>query len=151
MYFRILALTVSTIAAIATSCALPANAQGTVRVQHKSGPVNTYYHVRIRLADETLWLTSADRRGTLKIASGACSFERNLRRCLPYAVTLYQNGTTRRIAITSGTVYINPTNQPRHFARSSQMVPAHAVVVFFETERGTYVTVRGSLDRVEQQ
>lgn len=149
MYFRILILVGMALVAAAGATSA-AQARGTVRVQQRSGAVKTYYHVYFRLAAQTLWLRSADRKGTLEILAGACSFERNIERCLPYAVNLYQNGKARHIAIASGTVYVNNSKQARRLADSSQTLAPNTVLAFFHTQRGTYVTVRGSLDRITQ-
>lgn len=69
--------------ALLVAIGAPASAQGITRVQQSDGSVQVYRDVRMRLNGKTLWITSADRRGALEIANGACSFAGELERCLP--------------------------------------------------------------------
>jgi hypothetical protein len=135
-------------AVVLTAVASPAGAYGVTRVGQSDGSVQIYRGVRLRLVGETLWLSSADGRGTLQIVDGACSFTGLLQRCFPAAVTLHQNGVAHRIALDDGTVYINLTRDPQPVRRSAQVLPARSVLVALHTARGTYVSVRGRLDEV---
>ena len=127
----------------------PASAQGITRVQQADGSVRLYHDVRISLTGETLWIKSADHKGALEIVDGACSFVDELKRCLPYAVSLHQHGRTRAIALERGTVYFNLSGTPRRLHDSSQFLGPRDVLVAFNTVHGTYVTVQGRLDAVK--
>lgn len=124
-----------------------ADAEGITRVQQSDGSVQVYRDVRMRFVGETLWITTADRHGVLEIANGACSFARALQRCLPYAMTLHQHGSVHPIAIDRGTVYLNPTDAPHRLPHSSDRLAPRDVLVALRTARGTYVSVRGTLDK----
>jgi hypothetical protein len=132
--------------AIATSSA--ASAKGVTLVQQADGSVRTYIDVNIRLSGQTLWLRSADRKGILKIGNGACSFMGAIRRCLPYSVALIQDGKTRQIAILHGTVFLNLSNTAQHLPLSSEELAPRTIRALWRTVRGTYVTIKGSLDEV---
>ncbi len=125
-----------------------ANAAGLTRIQQNDGSVRTYRDVSMTLSGQTLRIRSGDRRGTLTVTNGACSFTGNLQRCLPYAMTLRQNGRTHAIALEHGVVFLNLTASPQRLRRSSEIVPARAVLVLVKTQHGTYVTVKGTLDEV---
>lgn len=135
-------------AAIGTAVliASPAQADGTTRVQQSDGTVQTYEHVSIRQAGQTLWLRSGDHQGVLEVTSGACSYRGELQRCLPYKTTLHQNGQTREIVLEHGTVYVNPTGDPQPLPHSSAQLGPHEVLVHLRTVRGTYVSVQGTVD-----
>jgi hypothetical protein len=123
------------------------NAEGTTLVQRSDGSSKTYRDVSIRLVGQTLWLRSADHKGVLEIASGACSFAGGLERCLPFKTTLHQRGKTREIPLKRGTVYVNLTDAVDHLPHSSEPLAPHGILAHFETMHGTYVSVRGSLDQ----
>jgi hypothetical protein len=127
----------------------PANAEGVTRVQQSDGAVQIYDRVNIRLAGETLWLRSPDRKGVLEVTSGACSFVGLLQRCLPFATTLHQDGKTHQIALEHGAVYMNLTDASHHLPHSSERLGPHVVLVLLHTEHGTYVSVKGTLDTVK--
>jgi hypothetical protein len=120
-----------------------------VAVQQHDGTLQTNDHVRIRMVGQTLWIHSGDRKGVLEVASGACSFVREMQRCLPYATSLHQHGNTHQITLQHGTVYLNLTGELHHLPRSSEGVPPNGVLVLLRTMHGTYVSVRGTLDEVK--
>jgi hypothetical protein len=139
------------LAALAASFALlpvAARADGVMRVQQSDGAVQVYHDLKIRLAGHTVWIHSGDRKGVLEVASGACSFVRELQRCLPYATTLHQHGATRTIVLQQGTVYLNLTGDLQRLPHSSQQLLPHALLLFLHTMHGTYVSVKGTLDEV---
>jgi hypothetical protein len=125
------------------------NAEGVTRVQQSDGSIQIYRHVDIRLAGQTLWLRSPDRRGTLEVASDACSFTGEIQRCLPFAATLHQAGKTHDIVLERGTVYVNLTDAVYRVPHSSERLGAHAVLVLLHTARGTIISVKGKLDTVK--
>lgn len=130
-------------------CMAPAQAKGVTLIQQRDGSVQTYKDVDIRLAKRTLTLRSADRKGVLTIVDGACSFTGALERCLPYAVNLTQSGKTRSIALSYGTVFLNLSGTEQRLTHSSDRLAPHTALVLLKTARGTYVTVKGTLDEVK--
>ena len=136
------------IAALAIATISVASAKGVTLVQQADGSVHTYIDVNIRLSGQTLWLRSADRKGVLKIGNGACSFIGAIQRCLPYAVGLIQDGKTRQIAILHGTVFLNLSNTAQHLPRSSEVLAPRTILALWRTVRGTYVTIKGTIDEV---
>ena len=138
------------IAAFAFAAVAAASAKGVTLVQQADGSVRTYIDVNIRLSGQTLWLRSADRKGILKIGNGACSFMGAIQRCLPYSVALIQDGKTRQIAIIHGTVFLNLSNTAQHLPLSSEELAPRTILALWRTVRGTYVTIKGKLDEVDQ-
>ena len=136
--------------ALSVMLAAPVLAHGSTRVEQSDGTVQTYDDVGLRLAGDNLWVTSADHRGVLEIADGACSFVGELRRCLPFAVTLHQHGATHPIPLEHGTVFINPSSAPQELRHSSQRVGPHSVLIALHTQRGTYIEIRGHLDEAHR-
>jgi len=128
--------------------AVTARAQGVTRVQQSDGSVQIYRDVHIRLSGETLWLRSPDRKGVLEIVTGAC-FAGTVERCLPITTTLHQAGTTHEIALEHGTVYLNLTSDAQHLRHASEPLQPHGVLILLKTIRGTYVSVRGTLDEIQ--
>lgn len=146
---RVVAITCLGLAAAWLASGLPASARGVTLIQESNGTVKTYSDVYMALDGQMLMLHSPDKKGTLRIFTGACSFDKSVERCLPYAVTLTQGGKTRKIAISHGTVFLNATNEARHLPLSSDMLAPRTVLVLFKTVHGTYVTVKGTLDEVK--
>jgi len=128
---------------------LPAIAEGTTRIQQSDGTIHVYRDVRIRLTGQTLWIHSADHKGVLEVTTGACSFVRDVQRCLPFAATLRQHGKTHEIALDHGTVFLNLTDAMQYLPRSSEGIGPRQILVLLHTMHGTYVTVRGTLDEVK--
>jgi hypothetical protein len=123
-------------------------AKGLTIVHQIDGSVQTYHDVFLRDGGATIWIRSADQKGTLIISDGACSFVNEIQRCLPYAVTLKQHGESHQIVLSHGTVFMNLTAANRALPLSSKVLVPREVLIFLKTERGTYVTVDGVLDRV---
>jgi hypothetical protein len=137
------------IAALAIATISAASAKGVTLIQRADGSVRTYVDVNIRLSGQTLWLRSADRKGVLKIVTGACSFVGAVQRCLPYAVALIQDGKTRPIAISHGTVFLNLSSTAQRLPLSSEQLAPRTILALWRTVRGTYVTIKGNLDEVD--
>jgi hypothetical protein len=136
------------LAAFAIATISTASAKGVTLVQQADGSVHTYIDVNIRLSGQTLWLRTADRKGVLKIGNGACSFVGAIQRCLPYSVALIQDGKTRQIAILHGTVFLNLSRTAARLPLSSEDLAPRTILALWRTVRGTYVTIKGSLDEV---
>jgi len=124
-----------------------ASAEGVTLVQQSDGAIQVYRHVNMRLAGQTLWLRSGDHRGVLEIATNACSFAGDIKRCLPFVTTLHQHGKTHQIALEHGMVYLNLTGAVQQLPHSSQQIEPHGAVVLLHTMHGTYVSVKGTLDK----
>jgi hypothetical protein len=137
------------LAAAWLSASVPASARGVTLIQESNGTAKTYSNVYMAVAGQTLTLRSSDGKGTLRIATGACSFDKNVQRCLPYSVTLTQAGKTHKIALSYGTVFLNLANQAHHLPHSSEMLAPRTVLVLLKTAHGTYVTAKGTLDEVK--
>jgi hypothetical protein len=136
------------LAAFAIATVSAASAKGVTLIQQADGSVRTYTDVNIRLSGQTLWLRSADRKGVLKIVTGACSFVGGIQRCLPYAVALIQDGKTSQISISHGTVYLNLSNTSQQLPLSSEELAPQTMLALWRTVHGTYVTIKGKLDEV---
>lgn len=126
----------------------PAGAQGTLRAQESDGTVRVYNNVSINVVHQTLRVTSADKKGTLIINQAACSYVGTLQRCYPLKVSLEQSGVTKPIDLKSGTIYVNATDQTQQMPLSSQTLPRHGVLLSINTDRGTYVTMTGTVDGI---
>jgi hypothetical protein len=126
-----------------------AGASGTARVQQSDGTSQVYEHVNIRLDGQTLWVRSDDRKGTLEVTSGACSFAGAVQRCLPIATALHQHGETKAIELRHGMVYLNQTDVPQPMRHSSELLGPHEVMVLLNTTAGTIISVKGILDDVK--
>lgn len=145
--FRVVAVGAG-VAALALTLAVPARAEGTVRVQQTSGAVQNYDNVKIQILHQTLNVTTADGKGTLIIYRAACSYQGEIMACLPTGVTLVQGGDVSAIKIVSGTVYVNMTDDAQALPLSTMHVPAHGVVMALQTHVGTYITMNGTIDKV---
>jgi len=128
----------------ASLCA--AGATGTARIQQGDGSVKVYNNVRIVVQHKTMSITSSDGKGTIVISKAACTQINDMYRCLPYAVTLDQNGQSIPISLQSGTVWLNPTTAPPQLPQSATQVQPHGVVLSLQTKRGTYVSLTGTAD-----
>ena len=147
LLFRV-AAAVAGCAALAVLVSLPARAEGTVQIQQADGTLNRYNDVKIQILHQTLNVTTADGKGTLIIYRAACSYQGNIMACLPTGATLVQGGDVSPIKIVSGTVYVNNTDNGEALPLSTMHVPAHSVVMALKTEKGTYITMNGSIDKV---
>jgi hypothetical protein len=141
--------------AVAIACpilaAAPALAVGTLEINHSDGSVNTYEGVTINVFRGSLFLTTADGKGTLVVNRSACSYQAKIIVCLPNSVILVQKGKSNALSLTTGTVYLNYTNDAQPLSLSSAKMPPHAAIVSFTTGNGTYVNLTGTLDTVIRQ
>ncbi len=145
-----LAAIVTAIACVVVVAAV-ARAAGTLQINHSDGSVNTYEGVTINVFSGSLFLTTADGKGTLVVNRSACSYQAKIIVCLPNSVILVQKGKSNALSLTTGTVYLNYTDAPQPLTRSSAKLPAHAAMVSFTTGNGTYVNLLGTLDQVIRQ
>jgi hypothetical protein len=128
--------------------AAPAGAMGTVTIQQANGARDTYRNVVIKIIHNALFVTSQDGKGTLVINRAACAYQGAVLVCFVTSATLVQTGKTSPLDFRNGTVYVNMTDQPQALARSTMKVPAKGIVSSFTTDRGTYVNMIGSIDKV---
>lgn len=129
-------------------CTAGAYATGTVLIRQNDGDTNTYSDAEIKIIHSALYVTSEDGRGTLIINRAACTYQGQLMVCLPTNATLVQAGETSPLDFKSGTVYLNDTDDFQPMPRTTTKVPPHSIVLSFSTKRGTYVSVRGRIDKV---
>jgi hypothetical protein len=123
-------------------------AAGVTHIQQADGSIKVYNDIRMHLKGHTLWITSSDGKGTLEVRNSACSYVGDVKRCLPDAVTLHQFGRDHKIALDHGTVYLNLTGSDQPLPLSSKHIAANSLLILMKTARGTYVSVRGTLDEV---
>jgi hypothetical protein len=128
----------------------PASATGTLRIQQHDGSTKTYQDVKIRVSQQKLRITSADGEGTLVISKAACSYTGKLMVCLPYTLSLEQNGKSNPLDFYNGTVYINTGSEKAPLPFSSQQVPPNGIVFAMHSKIGTVVTLEGKLDEVSK-
>jgi hypothetical protein len=133
--------------ALATAAA---QATGTILIQQSSGESNTYDNVAIKILHGSLYLTTADGRGTLVITRAACSHQDQLMVCFATNATLVQSGQTSPLDFDRGTIYINNTDSQQPLVLSTAKVPAHGILVSLTTKRGTYIGLSGRIDKVTQ-
>jgi hypothetical protein len=128
---------------------LPGRAEGTLRIQHPDGTIDTYRGVKLhRVGVQALDVRSPDGKGVLIVDQGACSYVGNILRCLLSTVTLDQFGSKRDLDLERGTIYANLTDGPLTLPFSSQIVPPNGVVLSLRTVRGTYFSLHGTIDEV---
>ncbi len=133
-------------AATIVGAARSADARGTARVAQSDGVVRDY-DVSLHVIDHrAVRIVSADGRGTLTIRKAACSYIQNLERCLPYRITLDQDGKRHELGFEHGTEYLNVTDSAQQLPFSSRSVPAHGLLLLVRTVHGTYITVSGTVD-----
>lgn len=135
------------LALIAALCA-PASAKGTVRVSQSDGTAQTYNNVTIRVVNQLLKIATSDGRGTLVISRAACSYVGELLHCLPYSITLYQNGRYLPLQFDTGSVYFNRTSRVQRIPNSSGTIAPNGMVLFARTRIGTRLSVTGKMDEV---
>lgn len=119
-------------------------------VQQSDGSTKTYRDVLVRIERGELALTSSDGQSVLVIGKAACSREGSLVKCLPFDATLYQNGGKYRVALSSGTVWLNPTTTTQPLSFTSAHLQPHGVMMSVTTKKGTYVSLTGTVDEVER-
>ncbi len=132
-----------------TGSASHAAAEGITRIQQVDGTTQVYRHVMMRMAGPTLWLRSGDHKGVLEVTSGACTYLGGLQRCLPYKTIYHDHGVAHTISLEHGTVYTNMTADAVRLPHSADRLGPHEVMVLLHTMRGTYVSVKGTLDQIK--
>jgi hypothetical protein len=130
--------------------ATAARATGTVTIRQADGATNVYRNVVIEVIRGALFMTSSDGKGTLVIHRAACSYQGQLLVCFATSATLIQGGETNPLDLRNGTIYVNSGGTAAQMALSTIKVPPHSVVLSFSTNRGTYVSLRGRIDKVVQ-
>lgn len=128
-----------------------ARATSTLEIHRNDGSYNSYTGVVVNVFSGSLFVTTADGKGTLVVNRSACSYQGKIIVCLPTSVILVQNGKSNALALTTGTVYLNYTNEAQPMTFSSAKLPARAVLLSFTTASGTHVNLHGRLDQVIQQ
>jgi|ERR1700722_6019637 hypothetical protein len=134
------------LAALFLSLVVPAAATGTVRIQQNDDSVQTYTGVYMRIVNNTLALTSADKVSTVVISGGACKRSGDLITCKGGGLSLHEDGT-HTIPFRSATFYFNLTDQDAPLPLSSAKVGPHSVMFAAHTAKGTFITGTGRLDR----
>ena len=129
-------------------CPLAAGATGTATIVQPDGQTEVYDGVKIKVLYGALYMTTADRQGTMIISRAACSHQGKLMVCFATNATLIQNGKTSPLDFKSGTIYANDTDDYQPLVMSSQKVPPHSIIMSMTTKRGTYVSLNGRVDQV---
>jgi hypothetical protein len=138
-------------AAAFTAClfaTVAARAEGTITIQQSDGDTNVYHNVAIKVIHSALYLTSEDGKGTLVINRAACAYQGKVMVCLPTSAALVQSGKTSALDFQKGTVYLNSTDDEQQLSASTTKIAPHSVVLSFTTDRGTYVSLIGQIDKV---
>lgn len=123
-------------------------AKGTLTIVQSGGHTDVYDDVTINVIHGTLYLTSADAKSTIAIRRAACSYQEKLMVCLLTKATLIQQGEVSPLDFQRGTAYVNSTDDYQPLVLSSTKVAPHSILVTFRTERGTYVSLSGRIDKV---
>ncbi|HEV3091640.1 MAG TPA: hypothetical protein VGX91_09425 [Candidatus Cybelea sp.] len=129
---------------------IAAQASGTITIVHKGGQPEVYDSVAIKVLHGALYVTSEDGKGTLVISRAACSHQGDLMVCLVTHATLVQAGSTSPLDLKTGTIYVNSTDDPLQLVLSTTKVPPHSIWLSMTTDRGTYVSLTGRIDKVVQ-
>jgi hypothetical protein len=128
----------------------PAGATGTVRIQQHDGGTKTYSNVRIVVFNESMTITSSDGEGTLVLGKAGCTKVGELLRCIPYDATLEQHGESTHVPLQSGTVWLNPSSTTQQLSFSSTQLPPRGVLLSIQTKAGTFVSLTGTVDRIQK-
>jgi hypothetical protein len=129
---------------------LNAGATGTAHIQWNTGAVQIFHNVKIQIVHMTLQVTSSDGTRTYIITHAACAYDGYYERCRPLSAKVEHNGTTAPSEIAAGTLYINPTNEPRQLSHSSTQIPPHGVLAAIKTKRGNYLSLSGTIDSISR-
>jgi hypothetical protein len=139
-------LTIPVFAALVLSLTAPAAAIGTLRIQQSDDSVQTYTGVHMRIVNNTLTITSADKVSTVVITGADCDHGPNLIRCNGGTISLREDGT-HAIPFRSATFYFNMTDQDQQMPLSTLKVGPHSVIFAAHTQKGTFLTGSGTLDQ----
>ena len=127
-----------------------ADAKGTVVIRQRDGDTKTYNNVVVMVRDQAMAVISADGRGRIVLGKAGCLKIGELVRCTAYEATLDQYGRSKRIPLVTGTVWLNPTKESQPLTHTSQRLPPRGVLGSFETTKGTYVSLTGTVDEVQK-
>ena len=130
----------------AAACAI-----GTIDIQHKDGTIHTYRDVEIKVFSGSLFLTSDDGDGTIVVTRAACSYREKIIVCLPTTAVLVQEGESSPLDLKTGTIYLNYTNADQPLSNSSAKLPANSAMLAISLRNGTFISVRGRIDRLIRQ
>jgi hypothetical protein len=132
---------------LALGCA-PAAATGTVVIRQADGHTDRYADVGIKIIHNALYVSTADGKSTLVINRAACSYQGKLMVCLVQNGTLVAAGSPKSLDLRHGTVYVNSTDDPQQLMMSTSKVAPHSLLLSFTTDRGTYLSLSGRIDKV---
>jgi hypothetical protein len=136
-------------AAFVLAAATFARAEGTITIQHIGQNADTYDGVAIKVIHNTLNVTSPDGKGTLIITQAACFYQKEVKVCLPTAVSLVQAGGVHALNLQRGTLYVNMTDSMQWLPRSTTQLPPHGgIVMSLLSGKGTYINLVGKIDKV---
>jgi hypothetical protein len=138
------ALSVAFVLAAATG----ARADGTITIQHVDQSADTYPGAAIKVIHNTLNITSPDGKGTLIITQAACSYQKEVKVCLPTAVSLVQAGGVHALNLQRGTLYVNMTDSMQWLPNSATQLPPRGIVMSLLSGKGTYINLVGKIDKV---
>jgi hypothetical protein len=127
--------------------AAPALATGNVRIQQSDGSVQTYTGVKMKIANKTLTLTSADKVSTVVISGADCAHAGDIVRCTGGGFSLLQDGKRHTVPFKAATFYVNPTGENQPLPHSTSMIPSRSVDFVIQTAKGTHITGGGKLDQ----
>ena len=139
------------VAALLASMPPPAVATGTINIHRSNGSSESYGDVEIKVLSGSLFLTSDDGDGTIVVTRAACSFQGKLMICFPSTAALVQDGESNALAIKTGTIYFNDTNDAQPLMLSSAKVPGDSVMLALTLRDGTFIEARGQIDEVVRQ
>jgi len=127
-----------------------ASAAGTLVIQHAGQDAQTYDGVKVQVIHDTLNVTSPDGKGTLIVTRAACWYQHKIFVCLPTAVTLVQGGNVHALDLRKGTVYSNLNATTQTLSHSTTQLPPNGILMTLETQKGTYINLVGTIDKVTQ-
>lgn len=127
---------------------IAAVAKGTMTIVQANGENDVYDDVMINVVHGSLYMTSADAKGTIVIRRAACSYQEKLMVCLLTKATLIQGGSASALDFERGTMYANSTDDYQPLVLSSTKVAPHSILLTFKTSRGTVVSLTGRIDKV---
>jgi hypothetical protein len=138
-----------TMLALLLAIPTPAWATGTVRIQQNNDSVQTYTGVLLKIVGKTLTLTSSDGVSTVVISGADCGDinTAELVRCTGGKMSLQQDGATNNIPFKHATFYFNLTDQELALPLSTMKVSPHSVIFAAQTDKGTFITGDGRLDK----
>ncbi|MGC1379467.1 MAG: hypothetical protein WA814_00430 [Candidatus Baltobacteraceae bacterium] len=129
----------------------PANATGTIDIQHKDGTVKHYHDVEIKVFAGSLFLTSGDGGGTIVVTRAACSYQGQIIICLPTTAALVQDGQSDALNLKTGTIYLNYTSSPQPLSHTTTKLPPNSAMIAMTMRNGTFISLHGRIDQVIKQ